>query len=209
MTELTIKAGPQERALPFTFDSRGAYEGYARYDLDDPQARALRETEVPMLADLMAGSTLLMSAHESILLLAAVAMHFRALDRAPKGVSKDMRKEWRARLLRREELRQAMERVWDLPRVKHALRVTETALEPEQVIEYLAHGTEPDGYEAGECAVEMLRPRTDGRACGKARRALAREDAQLRRCKPSPSQARALKEFVESEGTQAPEEVQA
>ena len=123
-----------------------AHREFISHRLEEPEARALEGTGLD-LGSIYAAGVILMSPDESIRLLATLSGWFRDLDRSPKGADKGQRKEWRAKLALRHEVRDLMDRLWGLTRVKHALE---------------SAGEESDG----------LPTHWNRRMCGQARRAM-------------------------------------
>ena len=106
---LTMTAGPK------------AHREFISHRLSEPESVALEATGLD-LRSIYAPGRIIMSPDESVRLLATLSGWFRSLDRAPKGSDKDGRKGWRARLSHRGEVRDLMDRLWGITRVKHALQ---------------------------------------------------------------------------------------
>ena len=97
-----------------------AHREFISHRLSETEARALESTGLDF-SSVYAAGVFLLGPDESIRTLATLAEWWRSLDRAPKGASKDERKDWRASLVRRSEVRDLMDRIWGITRSKHAI----------------------------------------------------------------------------------------
>ena len=152
------------------------------HNLNPSHAAALRTAKLGIIQRNMAVQTLMLGADESVFALRDLADHYwstQIIKHVPTEdtfeARKTARKRHLAEITRLEELRDAMAHIWGRTRVNHALANSDLAP---------TEGTVPN-------------PRMDRKACGRARRALAREGTLIRKCVPTKSQAEALVAFKE------------
>lgn len=136
---------------------------YIVHNLKPHHAEALRTAKVDMIDRAMAVQTLMLGADESAFALRDLADHYwihKVLKPVPTEDSFEGRKAARkahlAKLVQLEELRDAMIQIWGLTRVNHAIANSDLAEEE-----------------------TVGRPRTDKRACGRARRQLHKAGLDL------------------------------